>query len=66
MGGRKPQNLIGQVFGRFDFAILNEDKTISHLIEVDGIQHFVANGGWSTEEHLKLTKKKRRREKCVL
>lgn len=27
-------------FLRFDFAILNQDDTLSHLIEYDGIQHF--------------------------
>lgn len=36
----------------FDFAILNDDNTLSHLIEYDGIQHFmISHSGWNTTEH---------------
>lgn len=41
---------------RFDFAIFNQDGTLSHLVEYDGIQHFEAReSGWNTEENLKKT-----------
>lgn len=40
---------------RFDFAILKEDGTLSHLIEYDGETHdFNYISGWNTEE--KVTK----------
>ena len=40
---------------RFDFAILKEDGTLSHLIEFDGETHdFNHISGWNTEE--KVTK----------
>ncbi len=40
-------------YARFDFYIKNKN----YLIEFDGIQHFQATGGWSTEEHLIKTQK---------
>ena len=45
----------------FDFAILNEDKTIKCLIEYQGIQHYhpeVLHGSWknSPQEHDKMKK----------
>ena len=39
-------------YARFDFYINQK-----YLLEFDGIQHFIATGGWSTEEHLEQTKK---------
>ena len=43
---------------KFDFAILNEDNSLSHLIEYDGSQHFKYQGtGWNTQEHLEYTQK---------
>lgn len=38
---------------RFDFYIENK-----YLIEFDGIQHFEARGGWSSEENLKKTQER--------
>lgn len=38
---------------RFDFYI--EDK---YIVEFDGIQHFKSNGGWNTEDKVKLTQKR--------
>ena len=38
---------------RFDFAIFNEDNTLSHLVEFDGIQHFQSIPAWGGEEYLK-------------
>lgn len=41
---------------RFDFAIFNEVGELSHLVEYDGSQHFIAkNSGWNTEENLAKT-----------
>lgn len=37
----------------FDFLVNN-----SYLIEYDGIQHFEATGGWSTEEHLQQVQRR--------
>lgn len=42
-----------QHFLKFDFFINN-----TYLIEYDGIQHFVANGGWSSPENLALVQKR--------
>lgn len=41
---------------KFDFAILNEDNSLSYLIEYDGTQHFeCTNTGWNNQEHLEYT-----------
>lgn len=42
----------------FDFAIFHKDNTLSHLIEYDGVQHFlegVNNSGWNTVDNYKKT-----------
>ena len=38
---------------RFDFFVNNQ-----YIIEYDGIQHFISNGGWNTENAVKLNKKR--------
>lgn len=41
---------------RFDFAIIDSNKTVIRLIEFDGEQHFcenIKNSGWNTIEHYK-------------
>ena len=46
-------NSINHVPYRFDFAIFNSDKTLSHLVEFDGKQHFIATEqGWNTTKNL--------------
>ena len=43
---------------RYDFAILNDNKEIIHLIEFDGEQHYeqnVKNSGWNTWEKYQYT-----------
>lgn len=47
------KNLETNYLFRFDFYVEN-----SFLIEFDGIQHFSAIGGWSTEDYLELTKQR--------
>ena len=42
-----------QIHPRFDFYVNNQ-----YIIEFDGIQHFIANGGWNTEEKVKENKEK--------
>lgn len=42
---------------RFDFAIFNNDGTLSHLVEYDGSQHYMyRNSGWNTKENFEKTK----------
>lgn len=43
----------GAFIGSYDGSnSLNVDNTLSHLIEYDGIQHFmISNSGWNTTEH---------------
>lgn len=43
----------------FDFAIFNQNNSLSYLIEYDGIQHFMVqndNSVWNTPEQLQKTK----------
>lgn len=48
------KDLIYQNPLRFDFAIFNDDKTLSHLVEFDGIQHYeYRNTGWNNLENFK-------------
>lgn len=35
---------------RYDFAIFNDQEQISHLIEYNGKQHYIQNGGWNSKE----------------
>lgn len=46
---------------RFDFAIFNQDGSLSHLIEFDGETHYLLKkNGWSTSEKVKLTQERDR------
>ena len=45
---------------RFDFAIFNQDNSLSHLIEYDGETHFRYSTGWNSKE--KFLKQKRNDE----
>jgi hypothetical protein len=36
---------------RFDYAIFNDDNSISRLIEFDGEQHFNKNSPWYNATH---------------
>ena len=35
---------------RYDFAILNDNDELQYLIEYNGKQHYILNGGWNTKE----------------
>lgn len=49
-------NLIYKQKLRFDFAIFNNDGTLSHLVEYDGIQHFEQTN-WGTLEETQFRDK---------
>lgn len=42
----------------FDFAILNDDKSVKFLIEYDGIQHFEPRDAFGGEEAFNYTLRK--------
>lgn len=48
------KNLIYKLPLRFDFAIFNNDGSLSHLVEYDGQQHFEITKFSPTKEDLKL------------
>ena len=53
----------------FDFAIFNEDGSLSHLIEYDGVQHFIVHhSGWNTKENhdVAIRRDKIKNEYCML
>lgn len=41
---------------KFDFGILDENQSLLYLIEYDGSQHFISNGGWNTPENFEKRK----------
>lgn len=51
---------------RFDFAILNPDKSIAYFIEYNGEQHYIARGNRFTEERVKIIQQrdKEKEEYC--
>ena len=51
---------------RFDFAIFNQDGTLSHLIEYDGETHYRYSSGWNTKENYEnlLANDQRKNEYC--
>ena len=49
------QDLIYKAPLKFDFAIFNDDGSLSHLIEFDGIQHFEAISGFGGLEEFEKT-----------
>jgi len=42
---------------KFDFAILDSENNLSHLIEFDGSQHYIVSG-WNTKENFKLVQER--------
>ena len=55
-----PENFIMTTGGKpkYDFAILNSDKTIAYFIEYQGEQHFIARGNIFTEEKVAIIKQR--------
>jgi len=43
---------------RFDFAILNQDKSVAYFIEYQGEQHFIARGSIFTPQKVALTQQR--------